>query len=100
MCLYLWYSVRCCVHELHQVHHTLPLVLRDVDALDRGEARIGVPKVLQLELPMSQPGPSQLHKHLAGQSKGQTVTDSTITPVMYMKINLFFHAPSPLLPCV
>lgn len=62
--IYLWDSVRRRVHELGQVHHTLPLVLGDVDALDWGEAGIGVPEVLQLELPLRQPGPRQLHKHL------------------------------------
>ena len=66
---YLWYSVRCCVHELREVHHTLPLVLGDMDALDRGEAGIGISEVLQLEFPLGQPGPSQLHKHLPGQSR-------------------------------
>lgn len=61
---YLWYSVRRWVHELGEVHHTLPLVLGDMDALDRGESGIGVPEVFQLELPLRQPGPRQLHKHL------------------------------------
>lgn len=63
---YLWHGVRGGVHELGQVHHALPLVLGHVDALDRGEAGIGVPEVLQLELPLGQAGPSQLHKHLGG----------------------------------
>lgn len=61
---HLRYSVGRGVHELGQVHHTLPLVLGDVDALDRGEAGVGVPEVLQLELPLRQPRPRQLHKHL------------------------------------
>lgn len=67
---YLWYRVRRCVHELSEVHHTLPLILGDVDALDWGEAGVGVPEILQLELPMCQPGPGQLHKHLPGQIGG------------------------------
>lgn len=61
---YLRDGVRRGVHELGQVHHALPLVLGDVDALDGGEAGVGVPEVLQLELPLGQTGPSQLHKHL------------------------------------
>lgn len=65
---YLWYSVRCWVHELGEVHHTLPLILGDVDALNWGKAGVGVPEVLQLELPLRQPGPGQLHKHLPGQN--------------------------------
>ena len=68
---YLWYSIRCCIHELSEVHHTLPLILGDVDALDRREAGIGVSEVLQLEFPLGQPGPSQLHKHLPEQSKDE-----------------------------
>ena len=67
----LWYCVGCCVHELREVHHTLPLVLGHVDALDRGEAGVGIPEVLQLELPVGQPGPGQLHKHLPGQNGGE-----------------------------
>lgn len=62
--LYLWNSVRRWVHELGEVHHAFPFVLGDVDALYGGEARVGVPEVLQLELPLGQTGPSQLHKHL------------------------------------
>lgn len=61
---YLWNSVRRGVHELGEVHHAFPLVLGDVDALYGGEARVGVSEVLQLELPLGQTGPSQLHKHL------------------------------------
>lgn len=65
---YLWYSVRRWVHKLGEVHHTFPLVLGDVDTLDWGEAGIGVSEVLQLQLPLGQPGPGQLHKHLPAQS--------------------------------
>ena len=70
MCVYLrawvclWYSVGCGVHELGEVHHALSLVLGDVDALDGGEAGVGVPEVLELQLPLGQPGACQLHKHL------------------------------------
>lgn len=71
---HLWYSVRRWVHELGQVHHALPLVLGDVDALDRGKAGIGVPEVLQLELPLRQPGPRQLHKHLWRQRPTQSTS--------------------------
>lgn len=49
-------SVRRCIHELCEVHHALSLILGDVDALDWGEARVGIPEVLQLELPLGQPG--------------------------------------------
>lgn len=61
---YLRNSVRCWVHELGEVHHAFPLVLGDVNALYGREARVGVPEVLQLELPLRQTGASQLHKHL------------------------------------
>lgn len=36
------------VHELSEVHHAFPLVLRDVDGLDRGETWICISEVLQL----------------------------------------------------
>lgn len=66
---YLWHSVRRCVHELCEVHHTLPLILGDVDALDGGKARVGIPEVLQLELPPSQSGSSQLNKYLSRKNR-------------------------------
>lgn len=50
----LWYCVRRRVHELSEVHHTLALVLGDVDALDGREARVGVSEVLQLQLPVGE----------------------------------------------
>ncbi len=86
---YLWDSVRRRVHELSEVHHALPLVLGDMDALDRGETRISVPEVLQLELPMGQTGTGQLHKHLAGRSRDKTVADciQTIILITYQKIS-------------
>lgn len=64
VCVYLGNSVRRWVHELCEVHHTLPFVLGDMDALDRWKAGVGVPEVLQLEFPAGQSGSSQLHKHL------------------------------------
>lgn len=66
--LYLWYSVRCWIHELCQVHHTLPLILRHVDALDWGKTGVGIPEIFELEFPLSQPGLGQLHEHLLGRS--------------------------------
>lgn len=48
------YCVRRRVHELSEVHHTLALVLGDVDALDGREARVGVSEVLQLQLPVGE----------------------------------------------
>lgn len=42
------HSIRGRVHELSEVHHAFPLVLRDVDGLDRGETWICISEVLQL----------------------------------------------------
>ena len=68
-CTHLRHSVGRGVHELRQVHHALPLVLGHVDALDGGEARVGVPEVLQLQLPPGQLGARQLHKHLQSEQQ-------------------------------
>lgn len=70
------------VHELCEVHHALPLVLGDVDALNGGETGVGVPEVLQLELPLGETGPGQLHKHLPR----HTNTDSLSPTAWRLKI--------------
>lgn len=64
---YLRYSVWCWIHELGEVHHALPLVLGHVNALNWGKAWVSVPEVLQLEFPLSQTRPCQLHKYLQDQ---------------------------------
>lgn len=91
---YLWYSVRCWIHKLSEVHHAFSLVLGDVDALDWGKAGVGVPEVFQLELPLRQPGPGQLHKHLAGEKTVQT----GLTAIGFYR--LLYQISDQLLPCV
>lgn len=74
---YLRHGVGRGVHELAEVNHALALILGDVDGLDRGEARVGVPKVLQLQPALHQAQVGSFHKNLR---RKETTMDRPAVP--------------------
>lgn len=68
---HLGHGIRGGVHEFREVHGALALILGHMDGLDRGEARVGIPEVLQPQPPLYQAPVRPLHKHLRAAGNGQ-----------------------------